>query len=284
MERLPQFTFRTKLGDVATELSQPILQTLLSDGVARFARMPMRWLLLGQFIMALLGAALAVWFVRMDWVPVIGQAVQSLPPAGEIRGGIVQESSEEPCLLAENHFIAFINDKNHTGTIRSPAHIQVEIGDHFVRVISLFGYLDIPFPESEWILLWNRTELEPWWGAWRPPILWSIFGAATVGLLMTWWVMATILAGPTWLIAFFFDRELSFTDCWKYCCAAFMPGSCLMMFAVLLYGMGFVDLVTFVVLGVAHFAMDLLVPWAGLFLLPRSRKSPRVTNPFSGSD
>src|SRR6185436_20301192 len=153
---------------------------------AGFAHVPWRRLFVVQIVFAALVAAAVVWFLDYAWFPTVRNAIRELPAKGEIRSGKMTGLTNSPQLLASGHFLAVVVDLNHSGQVRPPAHVQVEFGERDVRFLSLFGYAAVPYPHGEMILAFNRTELEPWWGAWRPPILGMIFGAVMIWLLFLW--------------------------------------------------------------------------------------------------
>src|SRR5262249_34942862 len=104
-------------------------QPFTFGGVAAFAGGTWRRLLAVQFLFALLAAAAVVWFLQVAWFPTIRQAIEQLPAAGEIHGGRLDWGGDTtPRILAEGHFLALALDLDHSGAIRSPAHVQVELG------------------------------------------------------------------------------------------------------------------------------------------------------------
>src|SRR5262245_2453255 len=119
---------------------------LTPRGVATFARSSWWRLLLVQFIFAVLVAGAVVWLLDTAWFPTSQKAIRQLPARGEITSGRVTAFTNAPQLLAEGPFLAVVLDLNHSGQIRSTAHVQVEFGRSDVRVISLFGYAVHAYP------------------------------------------------------------------------------------------------------------------------------------------
>lgn len=256
-------------------------QPLTFHGVAEFAAAPLRRLMLVQLIVALLAASIVVWFLDNAWFPTVQAAILQMPAKGEIRDGKLDWTNETPSLLARGRFLAVISDLNHRGDIRVPAHIQVELGRGTVRLISLLGYCDLPYPQTHWILVCNRTDLEPWWGAWRPPILWISFAAVALGLMLIWCLLATLLFGPVWLIGFYANRELSFWGSWKLAGAALMPGALLITGAIVSYGFGVLDLVQLGAAQLVHFVMSCVFCSVSPLFAPDLKKLPAGSkNPF----
>ena len=257
-------------------------QPLTPRGVAAFARAPLRRLLLVQFLVALLSAVALVWFLRTAWFPTVRQAILSLPEdQGRIGSGRLQWPGDSPRLLAEGHFLAFVVDTNHSGTLRSPAQFQVEFGAKDLYFYSLAGYREWPYPR-EWNVGFNRQELQPWWGAWEPPVQWMAFAGMLGWCLASWWVLATVYFLPTWLGGFFANRDLNLRQSWKLAGAALMPGALVMNAAIFFYGLGVLDIVQLT----AGVMVHLLVGWAyvvwGVWVSPKLAATALAPkNPFA---
>jgi hypothetical protein len=258
-------------------------QPLTPRGVAAFARGPLRRLLLVQFVVSLLAAVALVWFLRTAWFPTVRRAIEDLPEQGEMKSGKLNWSGESPLLLAEGHFLALDVDTNHTGSLRSPAQVQVEFGRDDIHIFfySLAGYREWPYPMG-WNFGFNRAALKPWWGAWEPPIQWLAFAGMMLWCLLSWWVLATIYFLPVWLGGFFTNRDLKFRQSWKLAGAALMPGALLMIVAIVFYGFGALDLVQFSAAVVAH----IVAGW--VYVICAVRGSPKLAanaapkeNPFA---
>ena len=255
---------------------------LTPRGVALFAFAPARRLLLVQAAVALIAAATVFWFVDWAWYPTIQRAIKQLPTSGEIRSGRLNLTTNAPQLLAEGHFLAVIVDPSHAGAIRSPAQFQFEFGESNVRIISLFGYKEINYPNG-WIISFNRKEVEPWWGAWKIPLQFIAGGAAFVGIFASWMALGLIYSPLVWLIGFFANRDLNWRGGWKLAGAALMPGALLMVAGIVLYGFGVLDLVKFIAVGAMHFLVGWIYCAIGPFFV-RKLNSPEVIrrgNPFA---
>ncbi len=252
-------------------------------GVAAFAGASLRRLFLVQFIVALLAAAAALWFVDYAWVPTITEAIRQLPPSGQIRSGALIWPQTEAQSLAKGRFLAFTIDPRHAGQLRSAADIEIEFGQNDLRIFSLFGYLRRPYP-SKWIIAFNRPELEPWWGAWTPPLLGILAISVIAGLFLSWAALATIYSLPAWLLALFANRDLSLSRSWRLAGAALMPGALLLIITIYVYGLGILDLVQFSLGAALHLVLGWIYLVAGTLAGPRvSQTSPRQ-NPFASSD
>lgn len=258
-------------------------QPFTPRGVAAFARAPLRRLLLLQFLFALCAAVATVWFLRSAWFPTIRQAISQLPADGQMKSGKLYWPGASPVLLAEGHFLAFDVDTNHSGGLRSPAQIQVEFGREDIYFYSLAGYREWPYP-GDWNFGFNRVALQPWWGAWEPPIQGLAFAGTMFWCLAGWTALATIYFLPVWLAGLFGDRDLKIRESWKLAGAALMPGAAVMIAAIVLYGFGALDLVQFS----AAVVMHVLVGWAYLvwtvWKWPRAASTAAAApNPFSSA-
>ncbi len=251
-------------------------QPLTPRGVAAFARTPLRRLLLVQCAFAVLLAASIVWFFDAAWFPAIRKAIRQLPARGEIRSGKLDWPAASPQLLADGHFLALAVDLNHTGEIRSPAHLQVEFGRHTVRFISLLGYTDRAYPADPWIVDFNRPDLEPWWGAWQLPLLGAAAAVVVAGSMAVWALLSTVYLLPLWLTGFYANRDLSLWNTWKLSGAALMPGSLLLAAGIALYGAGALDLVQLMAIAAAHLIAGWVYAVAGAF------SAPKLTSAVSG--
>jgi hypothetical protein len=252
-------------------------ETVTPRGVASFARASYERLLVVQSLLALATALIVVWVLAKGFFPTVDSAISQLPDTGLIIHGELEVPDASPQMLAEGHFLAFIIDGKHTGQIRSPAQFQFEFGADSLLIFSLFGEAEIDYPTDQ-PFYFNRTDLQPKWGAWEPVIL-GLTGVATfLGLLMCWALLATLYFLPVWLIAFFANRDLNFMESWRLAGAALMPGALLMSFSLWLYSVGVFDLVKLCF----AFGMHFFIGWiylviSPLFLrraLPKERKNP----------
>jgi hypothetical protein len=254
-------------------------EPLTPRGVAAFAHAKFSRLLLVQFAVALLAAISVVWFFHNGCFPTIREAIQNLPDAGKISSGKLDWHGDPSQMLAEGKFLAFDVDLNHSGQIHSTADLQIEFGKKSVRVFSLLGYVDFFYPPDR-IAPFNRTELEPLWGAWAAEILFITAAATVIGLLSSWWILATIYFLPVWILGFFVNRDLNFRASWKLSGAALMPGALLMVAGIFLYGFGALDLVQLGFIFSAHFVLDWIYLFVSLLFLPRISEAKPKANPF----
>jgi hypothetical protein len=259
-------------------------EPLTPRGVAAFAHAKFSRLFLVQLAAALLAAISMIWFLDDGCFPTIRAAIQDMPDAGKISSGKLDWRGESSQMLAEGKFLAFDVDLNHSGQIHSAtADLQIEFGKESVRVFSLPGYADFFYPADRFAPF-NRTELEPLWGAWSAEILFVAAAATVIGLLLSWWILATIYFLPIWLLGFFTNRDLDFRASWKLSGAALMPGALLMAAGIFLYGFGALDLVQLGFIFSAHFVLGWIYLFVSLLFLPRISEAKPKANPFKQSN
>jgi hypothetical protein len=267
--------------DIPAEKPGKAWQPFTPRGVAAFANASWQRLLLVQFIFALLAAVTIVWFLAQDWFPVVVRAIDALPTQGEIKRGALNWHGESPIGLADNMFLGLSVDLQHNGSARIPAHLQVEFGLNDFRLLSLFGFWKLSYPQS-WRIAFNRVELAPWWGAWAPPILAIVAAAVLVVLLTSWLVLATVYFLPAWLVGLFANRVVTSKGCWKLAGAALMPGALVFTAFIFAYGMGLLDIVRLLAAAGAHLVIGWVYVLVATLALPRDLVAERErTNPFN---
>jgi hypothetical protein len=100
--------------------------------------------------------------------------------------------------------------------------------------------------------------------------------------MAVWAMLSWLYCWPAWLIGFFADRDLPVRASWRLAGATFLPGSLFMTIAIVLYGLGVLDLVR---LGFAE-AIHMVIGWVYLFISPfKVPRHPQVAasqaNPFN---
>jgi len=256
-------------------------QPITPKGVATFARAPLSHLLTVQMLCALVFVAAELSFLDRAWFPVVTDAIRHLQPEGRIQSGVLDWGGIAASTLAENRFLSLAVDLPHEGTVRSPAHFQVEFGRTGLKIFSVFGFVEAAYP-ARWTFAFNRPELEPAWGAWRPAFL-AMAGLVTLAVLMAGWaIVALIYLGPVWVIGFLADRDLDLSACRRLAGAALMPGALLLSLGLVLYTLGILDLLQ---LGVV-WALHLLAGWVYVCIAPFMVERPasagaKASNPFA---
>jgi hypothetical protein len=273
-------------------------EPLTPGGVARFARATLGRLWLVQFIVAVIAATVVVWFLQQAWFPVVNSAIQQLPAEGEIQNRQLHLPGGSPVQLAENSFLGIAVDLNHSGQLGRVPHLQIEFGRDDLQIIGLFGHVSIKYP-VDWTVPFSRKELEPRWGAWKPAILGGAVLATMLGLMLSWTALATFYFVPVKLISFFENRDLKLRESWKLAGAALMPGALFLTFAIVVYGLHWLDLIQLGGLAGLHFLIGWIYLYVSPLFLPRiaaiaamkpdpffdskgSETKTADTNPFSG--
>jgi hypothetical protein len=257
-------------------------QPLSPRGVAAFSRAPVARCLLVQTIVALLVIGSVLWFVATNWFPIIRQAIRQLPADGLIQNQQLVSSRNAATPLADNRFLAFVMDLGEAGSAMLATDVRVEFRSRSYGVCSLAGCLVLNYPKNATVQF-NPPELESWWAAWEPTIYTVTALAVAAGLFTSWFVLATIYCPILRIYAFFKDRQLTLAGSWKLAAAALLPGALLVAAGIVLYGLGVMDLIGFLVL----WALHLIVGWVYLFVsplcLPQASDATAVAqpNPFN---
>jgi hypothetical protein len=260
--------------------SQFAWQPLTPRGVAAFARASLGPLLVVQFLVASIFAAAVLWFLVTCWFPVIRQSIEVLPETGQIRSGVLEWPENSPVRLAESHFLAIIVDVSRTGLARSTAQLSAEFNRSGWRIFSFFGFIELPYPSSG-TLPFNRQELLPWWGAWNPVVLAAVAAAVISGLMLTWWLLASLYCLPVWVIGFFVDRDLDLKSSWRLAGAALLPGALFMAGCIPLYGLAYLDLFRLGLGWAVHLAISwIYLVWGTLCVPPAAIEGAVISNPF----
>jgi hypothetical protein len=100
-------------------------------------------------------------------------------------------------------------------------------------------------------------------------------------LFLSWWLLSTLYCAPTWLVAYFKDRQLTLVESWRLAGASLIPGALLLSAAILAYSFTLIDLLSLLIL----FAIHLVLGWVylgwGILALPRvAAASVKARNPF----
>jgi hypothetical protein len=269
----------------ATVMSGSAWQPFTPRGVAAFAFAPWGRLLLAQLVVAALCAAIAAWFVRINWVPVVRAAVEGLPAGAGVRGGILRWTTNTPVRLAENRFLALVVDAQGTATAGRVADLEVTLHDRHLTAASLLGSVQIPYPLGGWKLSLDSTEAIPWWGAWEGPSLAILFGAVTLGLMGAWFLLATLYCPAVWIFGVFINRWLGLRASWKLSGAALMPGAVVVVLGLIGYGMLGLDLIRLGLFFLLHIVTGWVYLLASPLFLPGLPEAEALSrNPFALSD
>jgi hypothetical protein len=255
-------------------------QPFTPRGVAAFAQGGAGWLGLLQMVVALLSAGTVVWFLSTAWFPEVRTAIEHLPDQGVIADQQLLTPLPRLATLAEGPLLGFVVDQDDLKEAIAASDVRVEFHETRLVIASLFGSLAFPYPRG-WTIEFNRTELEPWWGAWEP-ILRGLAAVAVLILLpLVWAVLATVYCPLVRGFGYVLDRQLTWAGSWKLSAAALIPGALLMNAALVLYGLGGLDLLRLLILVAAHLALPWLYLIGGTMALPPRHEIPDEVNPFA---
>jgi hypothetical protein len=256
-------------------------QPLTAGGVAAFGSATWRRLFGVQVVFALLASASVMWCLGTAWFPVFREAIHNLPDRGAIKEGKLEWSAASPQRLAGNRFVSVAVDPEHAGGAVSTAHLQIEIGNSDLKLISFLGFSLWRYPADLRVPL-NNPGLEPWWGAWAPAIL-ALAGLSTLaGLLLSWIILAAIYTGPVWLLGFFLNRDLDLRASWRLAGAALLPGCLFMSALIFFYSLRMMDGVRLAAGLLVHIVIGWAYCIAGTIARPRTAEALAAKgNPFA---
>jgi hypothetical protein len=250
-------------------------QPLTFGGVADFAGARLGRLLAVELLAALMVSASVVWFLHRAYCPVILRAVQQMPETARVANGTLQ--GVQDTLIAESKFLAIATTPLPAHEIGQDADLQIQLRQYDLCAGSIFWPdwgPDFIYGRGTAINL-ARSNLEPWWGAWKPILLIASGAATVLFLLLSWAVLATIYMAPAKFVAWFADRYVSWGGAWRLASAALLPGALVMMGAVILYGWSVIDLVGLSFFGAVH----MVVGW--VYLVGGACKATRLFPPDS---
>ncbi|MBL9134446.1 MAG: hypothetical protein JNK85_01195 [Verrucomicrobiales bacterium] len=245
-------------------------------GVAALACGPVRWLLSWQaFTATAIGAALTL-VLLLTWARDIEQAIADVGTAGEIRDGRFYPSTPKSWLVRNSSFLGIAVVGDPADEPISAADVNLWIEPEGWSMHSLFGRLDGRYPATLRASV-DRVEMSGLWSAWKAPILLTFGLATTIGVLMTWVLLATVYSPVLRLVSGFLNRDVGLGDCWKLAAAALLPGALLMTGAFGLYATHQLALVGLLLASPLHILVGWIYCLGGVWRLPKIVSGP---NPF----
>lgn len=238
-------------------------QPLTRRGVAAFSIASIGRLMVVQFVVALVVAAAVLWFLAFVWFPIIRESIGRLPDAGVIQNQQLASPHISTAPLSENRFLTFLVDVAGTGTPSVATDVRIELRQRNFAFCSLFGCFVRDYPPG-YTIQFNRPELESWWGAWQLTLYTFTGVSVVVWLFVSWFILATIYCPIVRIYSFFKDRRITLAGSWKMSAAALLPAALMAAGAIVIYGLGLISLLQFLILWVLH----LLVGWVYLFASP----------------
>lgn len=255
-------------------------QPLTPTGVAAFAGATIGRLLFVQLIVATLVAWCVLWFLTANFFPIVREAIAQLPDEGIIQNQQLSTPVASTVPLAENRFLSVVVPVEGIGISTTVVDLQVGFHRRNIALCSLFGCLIFDYPKDSTVQF-NRPELQSRWGAWEPTILWSTGISVVVWLFLSWFVLATIYCSFVRVFAFFKDRQLTLLGSWKLCAAALLPAALMAGGSILLYGLGLITLLQFLLLWSLHLVVGWIYVVISSLRLPRASDIRPITgNPF----
>jgi hypothetical protein len=220
-------------------------------------------------------------FLLGAWSPMVERAIAALPEEGEIRDGRLAWTGEVPAVLAENRLLAFVVDPDQAAESGQIADVHVAFHAREVRVCSLFGCLRLPYAPG-WVMAFNRPELEPRWGAWKPAVLVSLVAGAVLFILVSWLVLAGLAAVPVRGLAFYLDRDVTLAGALRLALMSLVPGALVMAAAIVIYGAQWIGLLGLLLVAALHLPLGAVYALGATARLPRlgTAALPRG-NPFA---
>jgi len=256
-------------------------QPLTFGGVAAFASARLgRLLLMGILTAATFGGVL-VWFLQRDYCPVILLAIQKMPETARVAGGKLQGAPTR--LISESKRLAIAVTEESAADIGQGADVQVQLRQTDFCITSLFGAewgLEFDYGRGAPLKL-GRATLEPWWGAWQPVLLTAAGAGAVMLILASWTVLSTIYMAPAKFIAWYADRDLSWSGAWRLCFASMAPGALVLAFGLFLYGMQMIELLQLSFFYAAHLVMGWIYATGAVWVSPRLFPRVERKNPFA---
>ncbi len=264
-------------------VDEPLLAwlPLTLRGVAAFAHVSLRRVLIAQLLFAAAAGAAFALLIETTWFSTIRETIGTLPAAGQIQRGQLEWPPPVPTDLASSRFLKFSIDPAHSGELGQESDVTIELGRTNIWIISLLGYLEAPYPDG-WSVALKRADLEPWWGAREPFLVIGTGVAMSLLLLGLWWALGTLYAVVAWVLAFSANRALTLTDACKLAGAAQLPGALVLAASFLSYRLGWLSLLHLLL----SLALSLAVTWFYVictpFLLPAAEKEKVAkANPFT---
>lgn len=266
-------------GVVAGNAIKTARQPFTFPGVARYSLASLWKVLGGAGLFGLMAAAVFGWLGAHCWMPVVSEAIASLPPTGSIDGGTLRWSEKNDRLLAANQFVSIVVRTDTAAAESASSDFEIEFGLTGMGIRTLLGVAQLSYPADRTIPF-NKGSLMPAWEAWKMPLVAGGAAAAGAGVILSWFVLAMLYGPAARVIGWVARRELSLGQAWKLAVAAQWPGAVLITFALFLYSIGEISLVFLGAMFVAHFIPSVLYILVSPFFLPR-RPATTGANPFT---
>lgn len=254
-------------------------QPFTGHGVASFALAGFFRLLALQLLAALAVASLVAWGLHQTWFPVIQRALPQLPEVASIVSGSLSWPGDQPERLAQNPWLdVIVTPKSglNAPSLGQTADLQLELLPSRYRIQGILGHFTRPYPKSTSLDL-GRIPASAAWEAWQSTA--SLMAACSIaaGLLISWWLLASIYSLPAWILALLLSRPVNLGATWRMASAALLFGALLAAAGLTAYILGVIRLPGLLVVLILHFPIGIIWLAWGILRLPsgsRLRKSP----------
>jgi len=209
----------------------------------------------------------------------ISRAINKLPQSGEIVSGKLNNwETNSNTALVEGKFISIYVNSSDEEDISDDADLQIVFARGELRLRSLLGWLTVKYSERLNFPL-NYRQLWPVWGAYQTAVIAVVFLSSVVFLLLIW----TFLAFSYSLLLIVFARILNRmtggkSGAFKIAGSSLIPGALIMIFGLLTYSFGYIDLITLLIVFCSHIVMAWIYLLLSLFSLPKIPEDKE--NPF----
>ncbi|HUR44919.1 MAG TPA: hypothetical protein VMZ27_03505 [Candidatus Saccharimonadales bacterium] len=229
--------------------------------------------------MASTSALSIVWFIWNCWVPVIKEAIRSLPAEGTIENQQLKLRAET-IPLAQNRLFGIAADPQDKGSQGLASDLTLELGKDRLRICFLLGCKTLPYPKGG-TFEFNRPELEPRWEAWQPILLAGLGAAAWIFIFVSWLLLGLFYLPFALLAVRWKGKENTVGGTWRLIGAALMPGAALLTIGMVCYGLGLIDSIRLFTLTLLHIVLGWVYLAMALRSLPQKVQKTDAVNPFA---
>lgn len=245
-------------------------------GVAAFAFASWGRTALVLLVAAVVVSGFVVWGLSISLVPDFETALARLPEQGAIDHGQLKWAGDFPATLSDGPFVTItISDGSTPPSLMTDW--KIELRPSLLHACWFLGCADFPYPPDRVIPI-NKPFLDPWWGAWRPAVLWVAGLLSTLIFLLLSAVLSFVYLWPARLLAFFLDRRLTLGGAWRLSVAAVAPALLVFAAAAMSYATGTISLILLLLAVPAYVLASALYVSGALTRLPRLVPAP--DNPF----
>lgn len=247
--------------------------------MAAFAYATFTRLFTVQCIVALLTATILAWVFAARFLPVLHESARAAPVGAVIQNRALSSPGPPLQTLAANASLEILLDLRNSGARGGgSAEITIVLRESNALVCGFLGCAILPYPAGYTLSL-SSHQVAPWWAAWRKFITGAFIVSVVLLQWCAWCIVATLLAAPLRMIAFFSDLNVSIAGTWRLISASMLPGCFVVSLGLALYGYGTIDLLRlFLFFGLYLLCTFFFIVTSLVFL---SRLARQKGNPFS---